>query len=136
VKRRVVIWVQRHLVNPVSRRLVLAGWLPRTALIETLGRRSGQLRITPVGNGLSDDEATFWIVAEHGSHASYIRNLEANPAVRIFAGGRWRSGHAQVLPDDDPRARLERIGNPSNAAAVRVMGTELLSVRVDLDPQA
>jgi hypothetical protein len=38
------------------------------------------------------------------------------------------------LPDDDPRERQRRIGRRLNAAAVRAMGTELLSVRVDLDP--
>ena len=136
MKRGIVIWLQRDVINPVTRRLVVRGWLPHTALIETTGRRSGRPCVTPVGNGLSDDGKTFWIVAEHGAHASYVRNLQANPEVRILAGGHWRAGRARVLVDDDPRERLMRIGNSSNAAAVRAMGTELLTVRVDLDPAA
>jgi len=51
---------------------------------------------------------------------------------------RWRTGTAQVLPDDDPRKRQRWLAGqlPSsarNAAAVRLFGTELLTVRIDLD---
>lgn len=73
------------------------------ALVETTGRRSGQPRHTPVGNGLVGD--TFWLVAAHGAQADYVRNLQADPKVRVKIGRRWRSGTAVVLPDDDPVAR-------------------------------
>jgi len=48
-------------------------------------------------------------------------------------------GTAQVLPDDDPRARQRWLagqvtGSRANAAAVRLFGTDLLTVRIDLDP--
>jgi hypothetical protein len=36
------------------------------------------------------------------------------------------------MPDDDPRAR-QRSMPAVTAAAVRVMGTDLLTVRIDLD---
>jgi hypothetical protein len=39
-----------------------------------------------------------------------------------------------VLPDDDPRERQRRIGRGLNAALVRAMGTDLLTVRIDLEP--
>jgi hypothetical protein len=50
--------------------------------------------------------------------------------VRI--GGRWRSGTAHLLPDDDA---LRRLGNLPrlNSAVVRLMGSDLLTIRVDLD---
>ncbi len=38
------------------------------------------------------------------------------------------------MPDDDPRERQRTIGLRFNAAVVRAMGTELLTVRVDLVP--
>ena len=47
----------------------------------------------------------------------------------------WREGTAHVLDDDDPRARLRRMGLRLNAVVVRLMGTELLSVRIDLYPR-
>jgi len=87
---------------------------------------------TPVGNGLDGD--TFWIVAEHGRSAGYVRNIEADPHVRVKIGAGWRDGVAHPMPDDDPRARQRAIGLRFNAAVVRAMGTELLTVRVDLSP--
>jgi deazaflavin-dependent oxidoreductase (nitroreductase family) len=104
---------------------------PFHAQLETIGRRSGRPRRTPVGNGLAEDG--FWIVSEHGRGAGYVQNIAANPRVRVKVGGRWRSGVARVLPEDDALARQRRLRRPMNAAMVRAMGTELLTVRVDLD---
>jgi hypothetical protein len=41
-----------------------------------------------------------------------------------------------VLPDDDPRSRLRRIGRPVNGFMVQAAGTDLLTIRVDLDPES
>ena len=113
------------------------GVLPPThALLETIGRRSGQPRRNPVGNGLDRDGRTFWIVAEHGHEANYVRNIEANPSVRVRVGRTWHTGRAHLLPDDDPHARLRTIGRPVNALMVRAMGTDLLTVRIDLEGTA
>ena len=70
------------------------GFAPRAfALLETTGRRTGLARQTPVGNGLDGD--TFWLVAAHGAQADYVRNLQAEPRVRVKAGGRmaFRDGY-------------------------------------------
>lgn len=135
-KFRVVTSFQRRVLNPVVR-----GWLgrglpiPGYALLETTGRTSGLPRTTPVGDGL--EGSTFWIVAEHGRRAAYVRNLEANPRVRVRVRGRWRTGTARILPDDDPRERQRRLSHRLaariNAASVRGFGTDLLTVRIDLD---
>ncbi len=122
-----------RLVDRVARTAVRLGIGRRsTAVIETIGRKSGEPRVTPVTNGLDGD--VFWIVTEHGRHANYVRNIAADPRVRVKVGGRWRSGTAHPLPDDDPRERLRKIGLRFNGAVVRAMGTELLTVRIDLDP--
>ena len=118
--------------NPVVKAGVASGLLRGWAILETTGRRSGKRRRTPVGNGLQGD--TFWIVAEHGRRAGYVRNIEADPRVRVRIGRRWLSGTAHVLPEDDPRERQRAIGRRINAIAVRAMGTDLLTIRVDLDP--
>lgn len=110
---------------------LVAGYVPWWALLETTGRKSGRPWRNPVGNGLDGD--TFWIVAEHGHKAGYVRNIKADPRVRIRVGGRWRTGEAHVLEDDDARQR-QRTLRRINAAFVRLMGTDLLSVRVDLEP--
>ena len=134
-KGRAVRFTQKYLLNPPVRVLFGLGLVPPThVLLETTGRRTGRPRQNPVGNGLDGD--TLWIVAEHGRSAGYVRNLEADPRVRVKIGRRWRSGTATVLADDDPRSRLRRVGRPVNGFMVRAAGTDLLTIRVDLDPES
>jgi deazaflavin-dependent oxidoreductase (nitroreductase family) len=133
LKRRASKFASVRLLNPVMVRLLEAGVVPRGwALLETTGRRSGQPRRVPVGDGLRGER--FWIVAEHGRHADYVRNIERDPRVRVKARGRWRTGTAHVLPEEDPKALLRALKRPLNDAGLLVMATEPLVVRIDLDP--
>jgi deazaflavin-dependent oxidoreductase (nitroreductase family) len=119
-------------VNPLVRWMLEHGIAPPTvALLETTGRRSGQPRRTPVGNGLRGD--VFWIVTEHGHRAAYVRNIEADPRVRVKVGRKWRSGTAHILEDDDSYERMRMLKRRSNDTLVRLVGTEHLTIRVDLD---
>jgi deazaflavin-dependent oxidoreductase (nitroreductase family) len=129
-KRRLVRLVQRYALNPPAKAAVRAGLVPGYALVETRGRRSGRRRRTVVGTHV--EGTTAWVVAEQGRHAGYVRNLEADPDVRLCIRGRWRPARAQVVPDDDPEARLQTFGRRSHASAVRRFGTDLLTVRFDL----
>ncbi|MBB3605569.1 deazaflavin-dependent oxidoreductase (nitroreductase family) [Mycolicibacterium sp. BK556] len=123
-RQRVVNLIQRHIANPVMRAV------PIQTLLETTGRKSGQPRRTPIGGRLAGNE--FWLVSEFGDRSQYVRNIEANPRVRVRVRGRWHSGTATLLPDDDARARLAVLPR-MNSAAVRAMGDNLLTIRVDLD---
>jgi len=131
-KRRIITAFQVKVVNPPVRSLAARGLAPTVSLLETTGRKSGQPRRTPVSKGLDRATNTFWIVAEHGRRSAYVRNIEANPRVRIRIGRRWRSGVASILSGDDTRARQQHMSK-LNAATVRAMGTELLTIRIDLD---
>ena len=134
MKRTFVRLVQRYLVNPPVKAVLALGVVPPThVLLETIGRTTGKPRQNPVGNGLADDGKTFWVVAEHGYDAGYVKNILANPSVRLKIGRQWHMGRAVVLPDDDPQARLNAIGHAVNAAMVRAMGTNLLTVRITID---
>ena len=131
-KRAAGKFVTKRFVNPVVRRLLDAGLMPRShALLETTGRKSGLPRRVPVGNGLRAD--AFWIVTEHGYHSDYVKNIQHDPRVRVKVGRRWRSGTAHVLPDEDPRERMRMLRRPMNDALVRMVGSEPLVVRIDLD---
>jgi deazaflavin-dependent oxidoreductase (nitroreductase family) len=131
-KRRLSTALARYVVNPVVKLAVRLRVVRRWAILETRGRKTGLPRQNPVGNGLVGD--TFWIVAEHGAKAGYVRNIAANPRVRVFVNGRWRTGTGQALPGDDPRERQRSLPG-FNARIVRLMGTDLMTVRIDLDPE-
>jgi hypothetical protein len=87
----------------------------------------------PVGNGLRGNE--FWIVTEHGYAADYVKNIQKTPRVRVKVGPQWHEGTAHLLPDDDVGARIKLLRRPLNDAVVRAVGTEHLTVRIDLDPR-
>jgi len=132
VKRRVARALTNRGVNRIVRPLLERGVGNRAwALLETTGRKSGEPRRTPVGNGLRGNE--FWIVTEHGYASHYVKNIQADPRVRVKVGGRWRTGTAHILPDDDPYARLRWLRRPVNDALLLAQGTEQLVLRVDLD---
>jgi len=115
--------VQRLVVNPIGRQLPVT-------MLETTGRKSGQPRHTAIGGKVVDNQ--YWMVSEHGAHSDYVHNIKADPAVRVRIGGQWRSGTAHLLPDDDPWVRLRSLPR-LNSAGVRTMGTDLLTIRIDLD---
>jgi deazaflavin-dependent oxidoreductase (nitroreductase family) len=139
-KRRVVDPFQKLVLNRLVRAAFELGIPPPgDALLETIGRRTGQPRPTPVCDGVDGD--TFWVVAQHGRQADYVRNIEANSRVRVRSSGAgWRAGTAHILDDDDPRER-QRIARRVNLArglcvtASEVMGTNFLTIRIDLDVQ-
>jgi deazaflavin-dependent oxidoreductase (nitroreductase family) len=140
-KDRVIYPLQRWVVNPI---VMLGHDLgfppPGDALLETIGRRTGQPRRTPVCDGL--DGETFWLLAQRGRRADWVKNIQANPRVRVKvrtgSGVGWRAGTAHIIDDDDPRERQRRIGQGNLARRLCVsssaaMSTDQLTVRVDLD---
>ena len=133
--------VQRYTINPLMRLLLAIGINPLgVAILETRGHVSGKIRRVPVGNGRKGD--SFWIIAEHGTRAGYVRNIQHDPHVRVrLRTGlryRWVTGIATVCPGDDPLARQRQIiaWHPLralNAINVRVLGADLLTVHVQLN---
>lgn len=117
-----------RVVNPMMRRVV--GRVPGQALLETTGQRTGRIRHTPVGGAMRDGR--FWFVSDHGETSAYVRNLIAEPRVRVRQNGIWYTGTAHVLAEDDARARLRTLPR-MNSAMVRLLGTNLTTIRVDLD---
>jgi deazaflavin-dependent oxidoreductase (nitroreductase family) len=133
--------VQRYIMNPLMRLLLAVGVNPfGLAILETRGHASGKTRRVPVGNGRKGED--FWIIAEHGTRAGYVRNIAHDPHVRVrLRTGlryRWVPGIATICPDDDPLARQRQIiaWHPLralNAVNVRVLGADLLTVHVRLN---
>jgi deazaflavin-dependent oxidoreductase (nitroreductase family) len=149
--RRQVLEIQNRVFNRPARWLLDVGLAPPTyALLETTGRRTGQARRVPVANGLQGD--TFWLIAGLGEQAQYVRNIKANPRVRVKArparlrdGLRmgWRSGTAHLIPDDDARRRHRELGRGRpgyqlDGILLRRLASlgpgRMVTIRIDLEP--
>jgi deazaflavin-dependent oxidoreductase (nitroreductase family) len=141
-RERLLYPLQKRVINPI---VLLAHGLgvppPGDALLETTGRHTGRPLRTPVCDGLNGE--TFWLVAQRGRRADWIRNIQATPRVRIKVrlGSDivWRVGTACILDEDDPRQRQRQIGRGNLArrlcvSASAAVDTDALTVRVDLDP--
>jgi deazaflavin-dependent oxidoreductase (nitroreductase family) len=147
-----VLPFQNRVINPAVRLLLSVGLAPPTyALLETTGRRSRLPRQVPVANGLQG--STFWLIAGLGERAQYVRNIMANPNVRVRARParlrdglrmRWHSGTARLMPEDDARVRHRQLstGRPGyrlDGILLRGLADlgdgHMLTVRIDLDPE-
>jgi hypothetical protein len=96
MKHQVVHALQKYVLNPPIKLLFAIGVVPPGyALLETIGRKTGKVRSTPVGDARVGDR--LWIVAEHGMKAGYVRNIKENPRVRVKLrkgfGAHWAHWH-------------------------------------------
>jgi len=138
IKRRWEILIGRYTANPVMRAMFRVGITPPgTALVETVGRRTGAIRHTPIMCSREGD--TLWLIAQHGSHAGWVKNFQANPRVRVRLGRNWRTGTAELLPGDDVKARIatfssSRAGAMIAAAGFRALESQPVTVRIELEP--
>ncbi|WP_235916465.1 nitroreductase/quinone reductase family protein [Antrihabitans cavernicola] len=128
IRHRVSTPVQRRVANPIGRRV--ARLMSSQAVLETTGRKSGLPRQTPVGGRLVG--STYWMVSEFGRKSQYVQNLIADSNVRLQLRGVWRTGTAVIVDGDDPRERLRELPR-LNSAVVGIIGSNLLTVRIDLD---
>lgn len=85
----------------------------------------------PVGGRILD--GAFWLVAGDGRASAFVRNIDADPRVRVRFQGRWHDGMARVVEDDDAVARALRI-NPVNGVFVWIANprSRMLSIHVEL----
>jgi deazaflavin-dependent oxidoreductase (nitroreductase family) len=133
--------LQQSVVNPVvglAWRLRLP--IPGDALLETIGRRTGRPRRTPVCDGREGE--TFWLIAQRGRDADWVRNIEADPRVRVKTSGPtavWWTGTAHILDGDDPEERRRWLSRsrPARGLCLRTSAratTDPLTIRIDLNP--
>jgi deazaflavin-dependent oxidoreductase (nitroreductase family) len=86
LRDRITKVFQKNVANRMMR------LMPFQTLLETTGRRSGEPRRTPLGGRREGDQ--FWFVSEFGDKSQYIKNIQADPKVRVRLNGRWHNGTA------------------------------------------
>jgi hypothetical protein len=76
LKYRVIQPIEKFFVNPPVRLAWRLGFgPPGDVLLETIGRRTGRTRRTPICDGQEGN--TFWLVVQHGRRTDYVRNIES-----------------------------------------------------------
>jgi deazaflavin-dependent oxidoreductase (nitroreductase family) len=121
--------IGHYLLNPAVKGLSKLGL--RTAMateLETVGRKTGQVRRVPVSAQFDDGGA--WVISQHGTRSGWGRNIVDNPNVRVRQGSQWRTGVATLRPDDDVVARGRKFGR-LGATMVKALETTPVSVRID-----
>ena len=108
VRDRITKFFQKCVGNQVM------GRMPFQTLLETTGRNSGEPRQTPLGGRRVGDQ--FWFVSEFGDKSQYVRNIKADPSVRVRIDGTWHRGTAHLLPDDDAQS------SPAHASGIQQHG--------------
>jgi deazaflavin-dependent oxidoreductase (nitroreductase family) len=129
--RRALAHLVWRVFNPLALRFG-AGRAPWWVILETTGRRSGRRIHTPLARGPMTD-TTLWLVSVHGRHANFVKNLLAEPGVRVKHRGRWRAGRASVEPLDPARLRQFNLYARSGP---RTLGIDPVLVRVECHPEA
>ena len=66
--------------------------------LTTTGRRSGQPREIEIW--FTERDSRFYIIAEHGEHANWVRNIRADPRVRVRVGDLQFTGTARLVDDE------------------------------------
>lgn len=104
----------------------LAGYAPWWVLLETTGSRSGLPRLTPLSNGPLAD-GTISLLAVYGDTAAFVRNVHANPTVRVKRRGRWHEGVAEIR-EPTPEA-INALGIYARRVLLRIgTGAKILQI--------
>ena len=95
MKHCIVHTLQKYVLNPPIKLALAVGQpLPGYALLETNGRKTEQAKADTCGRRRIGNQ--FWLVAEHGMKAGYVRNIEGDRRVRLkLCEGfrtRWQTG--------------------------------------------
>jgi deazaflavin-dependent oxidoreductase (nitroreductase family) len=75
-------------------------------VIKTIGRKSGQVRFSPVNYAIRN--GSVYCLAGWGKVSDWYRNLQANPAVELILPGQAVSGQAETVEDPAEKRIIAR----------------------------
>jgi deazaflavin-dependent oxidoreductase (nitroreductase family) len=67
---------------------LVAGWLPLFGIVEHVGRRSGEVRRTPI-NVFRRRSGAYVVALTYGADTNWVRNVLAAGGCRLRTRGRW-----------------------------------------------
>lgn len=108
-------WQRMKNIQKIHRILYAIGFGPLVGriilLLTTTGRKSGLKRVTPLQ--YEEIDGKYYLGAARGLRADWVRNIQANPNVKVRVKGRHFMGSAEVVTDpvriaDFLEVRLQR----------------------------
>lgn len=104
-------WAGMKKVQKIHRMLYAIGLGPFLGkiilLLTTIGRKSGNKRVTPLQYELIG--ADYYLGAVRGLQADWVRNIQSNPQVEIRVGAECFQGVAEVITDPSKFADLMEV---------------------------
>lgn len=105
------------------------GWPPLVPagliLLETKGRKTGKAHTTPLLASRWPG-GHLWVTTVLGARSDWLRNAEANPAVRYWLGGQVHEGQAIVAVPGHPAPDLGELPEALRWAARKWFDATLL----------
>jgi deazaflavin-dependent oxidoreductase (nitroreductase family) len=77
--------------------------------LETTGRVTGQSRRVELWFGARPDTGTVYFLAGGGERTHWVRNIAADPNVRLRIRGRTRAGHGRLIAGTDEEENGRRL---------------------------
>lgn len=81
--------------------------------LTTTGRRSGLPREIEIW--FTEHEGSFYVIVEHREQAQWVRNIQADPRVRVRVGDRVFDATARALSEEDEPDLVRKIKGLSDA---------------------
>jgi deazaflavin-dependent oxidoreductase (nitroreductase family) len=74
--------------------------------LTTIGRKTGLPREIEIW--FVEFDSKYYILAEHREKTQWVKNIQANPRVRVRVGDQWVDATARVLDQESHRATYEK----------------------------
>jgi deazaflavin-dependent oxidoreductase (nitroreductase family) len=96
-----IIWQVMSWLNPILEKRFRSGGKPGqfVLLLTTTGRKSGRDHLTPLQYEQVED--AYYVGSARGQSADWIKNIHANPIVKIEIEGVSCTAHAEVITDGE-----------------------------------
>lgn len=110
-------------------RLGLGPWLNlwptvggRYLVLTTVGRKSGQLRRTPLN--YAEVDGAIYCVAGFGGISDWYRNIQANPQIEVWLPTGWWAGEAEDVTGGERHLELVRAALGGSGFVAPLMGLD------------
>ncbi len=128
--------VNRLAEQMLTRGLYIPPFTPdRVLLVEHVGRKSGQTRITPMG-WVKAGPRRIKAVAEHGVRSDWVRNALNAGTIYVWIGRERFEARARVLEDEDPRPVWRKMKSKMLVASAIALADKPAVVEIELQKPA